>query len=315
MHSLARCAIISGMSISPSATGSDLPPIAWLRAFDAAGRHATFKAAADYLRVTPSTISHQIAALEGYLGVALFDRQRAGPGLTPQGADLLIDVAEGFAKLRAATQHMRQRGQPAVVRISANPYFAGEVLVPLLHELEGAVLDCAISLSATEALQDPRDNEVDICVRTGEGSWPGLEIEKLFPMCAFPVVAAADVRPKPPRIGYRFRGEDVWRSWQLRGGNAVGDAASVRGFGTYSAALRACAEGLGVTLALWPVVAAWVAQGRLRRFDDSPAVPIGAAYLLSRPLTASQRRLRDVRQLLRDMLIERYADQPLPKPG
>jgi hypothetical protein len=45
-----------------------LPPLIALRAFEAAARHLSFKAAADELNVTPSSVSHQIKKLEDWLG-------------------------------------------------------------------------------------------------------------------------------------------------------------------------------------------------------------------------------------------------------
>jgi DNA-binding transcriptional LysR family regulator len=40
-----------------------------------AARHLSFKRAAEELHVTQSAISHQVKALEQYLGVALFRRK------------------------------------------------------------------------------------------------------------------------------------------------------------------------------------------------------------------------------------------------
>ncbi|WP_288349952.1 LysR family transcriptional regulator [uncultured Thalassospira sp.] len=50
-----------------------LPPLAALRAFEAAARHQSFKKAAGEIAVTPTAISHQIRLLEEALGVRLFD--------------------------------------------------------------------------------------------------------------------------------------------------------------------------------------------------------------------------------------------------
>ncbi len=55
-----------------------LPSLNALRAFEAAGRHLSFTKAVDELYVTPAAISHQVKALEDYLGVQLFRRQMAG---------------------------------------------------------------------------------------------------------------------------------------------------------------------------------------------------------------------------------------------
>lgn len=46
-----------------------------LRAFEAAARHLSFKAAAAELSLTPTAISHQVRALEQILGRPLFRRR------------------------------------------------------------------------------------------------------------------------------------------------------------------------------------------------------------------------------------------------
>jgi len=47
----------------------ELPPLSALRAFEAAARRSSFKAAAAELFVTPTAISHQLRRLEEFLGV------------------------------------------------------------------------------------------------------------------------------------------------------------------------------------------------------------------------------------------------------
>src|SRR5436190_18880030 len=84
-----------------------LPPLKALRAFEAAARHMSFKAAADELALTPTAISHQIRLLETVLGHALFRRRPRPLTLTPAGAALFpvlrgsFDaIAEAFATVR-----------------------------------------------------------------------------------------------------------------------------------------------------------------------------------------------------------------------
>ena len=62
-----------------------LPPLNSLRLFEAAGRHLSFKLAAEELNLTPSAVSHGIQSLEAWLGVALFVRGRRGLIMTGAG--------------------------------------------------------------------------------------------------------------------------------------------------------------------------------------------------------------------------------------
>jgi LysR family glycine cleavage system transcriptional activator len=69
-----------------------LPPFSAVRAFEAAARHLKFKDAADELNVTQSAISHQVKALEDFLGMELFHRTSNGVTLTPAGEDYCANL-------------------------------------------------------------------------------------------------------------------------------------------------------------------------------------------------------------------------------
>ena len=73
-----------------------LPPLNALHAFEAAGRHASFKNAAAELCVTPSAISRQIKLLEDQVGVPLFVRG-AALALTGAGARYVRSPGEAAA--------------------------------------------------------------------------------------------------------------------------------------------------------------------------------------------------------------------------
>jgi LysR family transcriptional regulator, glycine cleavage system transcriptional activator len=276
----------------------ELPPVTLLRAFDAAGRHGSFKLAAQLLHVTPSTISHQIADLEHYLGVALFHRQARGLKLTAEGAALLTDVSEAFERLRAATARLRVQGQPVSIRISANPFFAAEVLIPLIESFDAAFPGVSIHVSATEQLEDPRDGAVDFCVRFGSGDWPGLESHCLYPVFAVPLISTSVDTQDPARIDFNYSGSSAWQIWAQRGGEAIKTGTATRVFNSYGAAMRAVSQGLGVSIAMMPVSQPWIDQGRVQRYGNHPSVALGNLYLVCRPLTPAQTRLRDIRDWL-----------------
>ena len=77
-----------------------LPPLNALRAFEAAGRHGGFTAAADELCVTRGAISRHVKLLEEHLGVALFRRLPQGIELTEQGRRFLPVLTDAFDSIR-----------------------------------------------------------------------------------------------------------------------------------------------------------------------------------------------------------------------
>src|SRR5512144_2892708 len=81
-----------------------LPPLAGLRAFEAAARHMSFKRAADELCVTAGAVSQHVKTLEQSLGVALFRRLPRSIELTAAGKKYLPPISTAFEILSEATE-------------------------------------------------------------------------------------------------------------------------------------------------------------------------------------------------------------------
>eukprot|EP01041_Mallomonas_annulata_P026278 gene26278-47543_t len=79
-----------------------LPPLNWLRAFEASARALSFTAAAQELNMTQSAVSQQIKSLESALGRLLFVRRVRGLELTDEGRGYLPTVQAAFAMLACA---------------------------------------------------------------------------------------------------------------------------------------------------------------------------------------------------------------------
>jgi LysR family glycine cleavage system transcriptional activator len=62
-----------------------LPPFAAVRAFDAAARYCNLRLASEELFLSVSAVSHQVKALEQFLGVQLFNRSHSSLELTAAG--------------------------------------------------------------------------------------------------------------------------------------------------------------------------------------------------------------------------------------
>lgn len=275
---------------------SALPPLIWLRAFDAAGRSGSFKAAAELLHVTPSSISHQIKSLEAYLGQSLFQRKPRQLHLTAAGRRYWLKVSAAFEQLRAASEELHRSQRPPLLRLSANPFLASEWLIPRIAAFDACFPQQALRVSVTEQLEDLAQGETDFAIRFGQGQWSGVEALPLATMRASPVVAAGADARRLPRIDFPFgTATSAWSVWQARGLPLIGKHRGERQFTAFDAAMRATEQGLGVSLALFPLVQPWVAQGRLACVPNSAMVEVGQLYFLSRPLSPSQKTLRAVR--------------------
>lgn len=148
-----------------------LPPITWLKAFDAAARHASFSAAADELALTPAAVSQQIRLLEHYLGVQLFLRQPRGVALTDVGQAYAQPVDKSFSDLRAATAGLFADATDRTVRVRASISYATLVLAPRLAAFRNAHPEIDIQLSTTVWGDRHDDAAVDVDIRYGTGGW------------------------------------------------------------------------------------------------------------------------------------------------
>lgn len=101
-----------------------LPPLHWLRAFEASARSLSFTEAAQELNMTQSAVSQQIKSLETSLGRTLFLRSVRGLQLTDEGRGYLPTVQAAFAMLEEGTQVLRGRNQPDVLELDVNLSFA-----------------------------------------------------------------------------------------------------------------------------------------------------------------------------------------------
>ena len=62
-----------------------LPPLEWIRAFEAAARLGSFTAAAEDVGLTQAAVSQRIGQLEKHLGTPLFNRRARAISLTVEG--------------------------------------------------------------------------------------------------------------------------------------------------------------------------------------------------------------------------------------
>lgn len=112
------------------------PTLKQIRVFLAVARHRSFRAAADRVSASQSSISIQIKELEDRVGVTLFDRTTRVVKLTPAGAELLPD----FERLAAMADEVRIKsaqlaaGRTGQLRIGALPSIAEELLPEVIAQ-------------------------------------------------------------------------------------------------------------------------------------------------------------------------------------
>src|SRR2546427_333467 len=166
-----------------------LPQLNALKAFEAAARHVSFTRAAEELCVTQGAVSHQVKALEVELGVKLFNRERQRLVITDTGREYLTVVRDAFDRIAVGTERLVQRQSAGVLTVSTSPDFAAKWLVHRLGRFAEDHPSIDLRVSATLQHVDFAREDVDLAVRHGDGSWPGLDLARLsagqlFPVCS-----------------------------------------------------------------------------------------------------------------------------------
>ncbi|WP_245448907.1 LysR family transcriptional regulator [Phyllobacterium sophorae] len=170
-------------------TGSDMPPLTALRAFEATARLSSFKAAAAELFVTPTAISHQIRQLEEYLGLRVLDRTPRSVKLTSKGKELYEATVSGFGEIRRSVTRLREFENPKALTLSATTAFLSHWLVPRLAEIRRVLPELDLRLHASETMVKLQPGEIDVAIRYGKGPFAGVEatplkIDVFAPVCS-----------------------------------------------------------------------------------------------------------------------------------
>ena len=156
-----------------------LPPLASLRAFEAAARHLSFKRAADELGVTPTAISHQVRLLEEACGQRLFQRRPRPLALTIAGAELFPVLSQGFDTFAAALASIADTAATPL-RVTTPNAFAGRWLVPRLRSWHAANPAVPLEVIGTNAVVNLRSGEADVAIRYAAAMPGGLAGRELF---------------------------------------------------------------------------------------------------------------------------------------
>ena len=157
-----------------------LPPLTWLRAFEAAARTESFTAAALELGLTQAAISYQVRALEDRLGSAMFDRLPRGVRLTAMGTAYLAPVRKAFDDLAISTVGLFGADDAVSISILAPVSFAALWLAPRLPEFHAKYPAIEVRMSATVWGNSGPNAATDLEVRYGDGAWNGHTCEPLL---------------------------------------------------------------------------------------------------------------------------------------
>lgn len=233
----------------------DLPPLTWLRAFEAAARTLSFTAAGAELHITQAAVSKHVKSLEQHLRHQLFLRHPRSLELTRWGEAYLPKVQDALDRLALGTREVFGRRKTDALTVRCAVSFAVNWLAP---RLPGYLVDHPKSrlriLSSVWANPfDAEDHDLDIQYGTGdfgEVRAHRLTRDRLTPLSA----PATALRLKTPgdladmRLLHVQGYQDGWGVW-LRAAGALGvDPGQGIQTDTSLAAYALAEQGIGVAL-------------------------------------------------------------------
>lgn len=250
----------------------DLPSLTALACFEAAGRKASFKDAAQEMNVTPAAVSHQIKALELDLGCSLFVRRSRGVELTEKGAYLFLSIRRGFEGISETVTQIRDRHETVDVTIRTTTAVSALWLTPKIS----AFWKIYPSVTVSQVTSDipGTSGPCDLSIHYGDPDKSGVEHRILFQdrivalgTAAFAaqhrVVGIEDLIKVPLiHMSNEENGWTTWTDWFQALGHA---APKGRGFfvNNYMIALQAAQDDVGAVLGWDGLVRAEMAAGRL----------------------------------------------------
>jgi DNA-binding transcriptional LysR family regulator len=260
-----------------------LPNFVLLRAFEAAARLESFTLAAEELHLTQSAISHQVKALESYLGRALFYRRNRRIEPTPEGRRLFTSLARVFDVLETACSEVAQAPNKHVLVVHCAPSFAAKWLGPRLPAFMQAHTDITIRMSSgAEPIDLTRMHDVDVSISYGFArELPGLLIfpmgaERIVPMCSPSLVkqgVALREQIAAMTLIDSLLSKVTWPAWFELNDLLLPDAPRPS-FDRAAMVLSAASDGMGVALETTRLAERDLARGDLIELDDGSFKPI-----------------------------------------
>jgi len=269
-----------------------LPPTAALHSFSVAARLQSFSRAGDELGLTQSAISRQIAHLEDWLQLTLFERIGRRVALTPEGRDYAEAIAPAIDSIRRATARAIERRPERELAIATLPSFGMRWLAPRLPRLAAQIPDLVVNFSARSTEFDFSEEDFDAAIHYGRADWPGVAHDLLFAEQAVAVLSPALVEThgvrlpedltRVPLLGLASR-RHAWSDWFREAGVATPVTELAAGFEQFLMLAQAAIAGAGAALLPSFLIEPELESGVLVCPFETQSPNSGAYYLVYPP--------------------------------
>ena len=270
-----------------------IPMLQALNCFEAAARHQSYTHASRELSLTQSAVSRQIASLESFLGVQLFQRTRHGVVLTSAGASYARQIAARLDGLERDTLDAMARQGGGALQLASVPTFATRWLMPRLAGLAARQPEIVVHIDAYTKPFMFADTEYDGALYAGTpeqlGRWPGtratlLMHEEIVPVASPRLLAARSVWQPQDLLELTLLQQSTrpgaWRQW-FEAMQVEGEARYGARYELFSMLAMAAVQGQGVVLLPRMLVEAELARGELQIVCERPLRGQRAYYLIT----------------------------------
>jgi LysR family transcriptional regulator, glycine cleavage system transcriptional activator len=276
-----------------------MPPLNALRAFEAAARLGSLKAAALEGRVTHGAISRHIRLLEDWIGAPLFLRHNRRMVLTEPGQAYLSEIAPAFQRIARASDEARSRRTRRLLRVDALSTFTVRWLLPRLADFRQRHPEIDVDLTTSNDAVDVAGETADVTIRGGPDTVYGY-VTRVFltenrqPVCSpalierLPLAEPQDLATHT--LLHTSNMPRLWEEWLALAGIPGLQTSGNLVLDHFYLSIEAAAGGLGVTIGPSALIGADLDAGRL-------IAPFPELVLRARSYCAyvSARRRRDTR--------------------
>jgi len=289
-----------------------VPDLKNLQAFEAVGRLGGYKAAAEELNLTPSALSHRVAALESALGETLFQPDGRSVALTQIGRTYLASVRQVFEQLNVATDQIKRRGVSGLFTVRVHPSIALYWLIPRLPRFLKKYPDLELQVITASSPADFSSSETDVAIDMVDLGDAGYVCDFLFSsrdvvaICSPQYAKLASRELRAPRdllkhkLIYSALRQNEWQTWFESLNIDFRPSHRAISVSSRDAAIEAAAAGMGVALASPPLVNVPLQREHVVELFRSTIKTGYHAYLITTQERAALPRVEAFRQWLTD---------------
>lgn len=284
-----------------------LPSFSSLRAFEATARHLSFSNAANELCLTQSAISHQVKALEGYLGAQLLLRNSQSVILTRVGAKYHARISPLMDALENASDQVKHNAVSGPLYVHASASFAALWLLPRIGKFSRIFPDIELNIVTADQAESADTPSFDIRINCAYSMPPSAHEEAFMVSPRMPVCSPELLKNGPPISNYndmlaypilREINHDGWDEWFAGIGFTVTPKITGSRLENAYLTLKAAQYGQGITLGHVALITKELADGSLVKLFDKTTNPELIYTITNNPVNRCQQKVAVFREWL-----------------